>query len=212
MPRQPVLDTYQYDEVVKAIKTRIRDVNPGCQRIDLSIYGPERYIEKYGYTVRPMFGLDADTQYDGSNLDAVVKDCKLELTAYFAENDLAESPLTKQLEAWNTEGRFVAFDTGAHLSAYLENSRSSPSAALSDEVLYAPYITQIREFDIESHSSVLTNYQLHEGDGFLYCCPAFPEVRCMEPEHQTEGAACRQDESALVPDKAGGFLRHRPRQ
>ena len=218
---QPVLDTYQYDDVRKAINTRIHEAYPECERIELSVYSPERYIETMGDTARTVFGLDADTKFDGSNLDAVLKDCKLELTAYFTAADLADSPLTEQLEAWNTAGRFVAFDTAAHLSEYLQSDCFSRAASVPDDVFYAPYITQIREFDSESQSSTLTNYPLHEGDGFLYCCPAFPKVTCKKSEKQAEDAVspgywldCAKDAAyvyypiASLPDSESLFAVH----
>ena len=37
----------------------------------------------------------------------------------------------------------------------------------------------------------MTNYPLHEGEGFLYCCPAFPQVQCMEAEQQPEDAVTK---------------------
>ena len=189
--RQPVLDTYQYDEIVSALKTRIMEDYPDCHEVLLSLSCPEQYIEQLGATARYTFGLDADTKFDGSNLDAILTNCEIELMAYFSETDLEKAPLTDLLETHCIDGRFVAFDTQAHLMECRRAGWSSRSASVPDDVLYAPYITQIREFGSKSQSSALTNYPLHEGEGFLYCCPAFPQVQCMESEQQPEDAVTK---------------------
>ena len=180
--QKPVQDTYQYDEIVEAFKKQITDVYPDCLNIDLVLFSPEQYLEKSGYTVRPQFGLDADTEFDGSNLAEILTDCSAELIGYFTNTDFSDAALTDMLTDLDTSGRFVSFDTESHGRQFLDSNRIPEQADTLNETRFAPHITQIRTFDREKHSSEIMSLPLHEGDGFLYCCPAVPDVTCIGPE------------------------------
>ena len=180
--RQPIQDTYQYDEITAAVKKQITDACPGCLKIDLSLSGPERYLEDLGDNVRFCFGLNANTKYDGSNLDQILTDCKADLTAVFAETDLADFSLTGQLEAWNADGRMFSFDSKEHAEAFLHSSRDLQASPGKNAELFAPHITQIRTFDSTAHNSEVTGFALQEGDGFLFFSPKVPGVTCIGPE------------------------------
>ena len=183
---KPLLDTYQYDAVTAAVKAQIREAFPDCLLLDLRLLTPVHYQEKTGDTIRFPFGLGADTLFDGTNLDAVLTGCLTEVTAYYADTDFADCALFGKLTDWNTVGRFVSFDTEAHAEMFLQSGRIPALAA--DEPLYAPYITQIRVFDTETHQSRITGYPMQEGDGFRFCCPAVPDVQCREADPVTDGA------------------------
>lgn len=180
--QQPLLDTYQYDEMTAALKKQIADRYPDCLDIQLSLSGPEWYIEETGDTVRSQFGLDADNKYDGSNLDAVLTGCKVDLTAVFAETDFTDFPLAEQLKAWDADGTLFSFDTKEHAEESLNSPYFTDAALWRDGVMYAPHITQMCTFDSKSHSSEIKKYQLNEGDGFLFFSPDVPDARCIGPE------------------------------
>lgn len=168
-------DTYQYEEIRTALEKHITETYPNCQYSDISISHtlPGDFM---GYRLF----LDRTTYFDGSNLDEVLQDAKIQLTMYYAETEFTDCALFQELQERNTDGAFVSFDTQEHLEQYLNMGDVLMPHADEDveyyskDIFYAPYIQQI--WKLNKEISYSTNYPLKEGNGFLYCCPSVPEL------------------------------------
>lgn len=168
-------DTYQYEEIKAALEKYIAETYPNCQYSYISIaYTPSEEILGY------RFCLERNTYFDGSNLDEVLQDAEIQLTMYYAETEFADCALFQELQEWNTNGAFVSFDTQEHLEQYLDTGtilrpyEDEDIEHYRQDICYAPYIQQIWKLNKEKSCS--TNYPLKEGNDFLYCCPAVPEL------------------------------------
>ena len=177
-----ISDTYQKKEVENAILEVIQETYPNYQgaKINVRSAPPEDYVST------PLC-LDANTKFNGSNLNEILQDCKIELRVYYAETEFSDCELFHQLQSWNTEGAFVSFDTKAHLKEYLdEETRSGwhlmytkeDAEYLESDITYAPHIEQIWLIDEENNKS--TNYPLRDTGVFFYCCPEKPNTHCTE--------------------------------
>lgn len=168
-------DTYQYEEIRTTLEKHITETYPNFQYSDISIAHtlPGDFM---GYRLF----LDRDTYFDGSNLDEVLQDAKIQLTMYYAETEFTDCALFQELQEWDTDGAFVSFDTQEHLEQYLNMGTVLMPHADEDEeyygkdIFYAPYIQQI--WRLNKEKSYSANYPLKEGNGFLYCCPSVPEL------------------------------------
>lgn len=169
-------DTYQYDEICDAFTEYIDETYPECKYNDIKIWGSSPFELLFR-----KLSLDQDTRFDGSNLHELLKDCQIKFTIYYVETEFTDCELFRELQERDVDAAFVSFDTKEHLDEFLDRRVSNISLNFNmqkkalyyaDDVYYAPHITQI--WKIDEGKSISTNYQLEDGDGFLYCCPAAP--------------------------------------
>lgn len=190
---QPRSDTLQYDEILAAFADRIRETYPNIRTDGLGIYNQPDDTDSD--VLLHKISLNHDTQFDGTNLDALLGGCTLRGTVYSTGEEFADCELFQNMQQYHPDLAFVNFDTQEHLESFLAHDyvsfgfHAEDAEYCASDVLYAPHITQIWRMDEKGSRSI--SYPLKEGEGFLYCCPDRPDTAfaCFE----------NADENALSP-------------
>ncbi len=156
------LDNYQYDEVKSAFLDEISKEFPGGEYLecDLAEFSPwhETGICIRFEAIRPF--------YDGNNLDEVLENCFVNISAAFVGADFSDVQIGEWLSGLNIKFEFTSFDTEEHLEEFCQE----PPGRYFDDYyrfkLFAPYITD--HYKIKDGEVKRLDIKFQEYGDFMY--------------------------------------------